>query len=163
MFWRRVSKLQRTVLVVFCYLFVYLLIFYSIIPDAAITFVDEDFSVGDKYVFMFLSVPETRILKESDSVALFERRKCGKCFITNNRGFMPIREYDAVLHLVNASVDEHPVGQEKKYVIQTSKKCINNKFRNCVTEPVVLSFISKQYHDLCSLCRYLHLKRNSSV
>lgn len=163
MCWRQVSKFQKTLLVALFYLTVYLLVSYALTPDATVTFVSEELRVGDKYVVMYLVAPKMPIYSDTEGAEVFTSRRCGRCFITNNKGFLPMSEYDAVLVYGERSLLSQTsafMDPGKRYLIEAHKRCIRNKLKGCVREPRVTSFSSRETFDLCGLCKSLLKKRN---
>lgn len=162
MCWRQVSKLQKTVLIVLFYSTVYVLVSYTISPETNFAFVSDDLRVGDKYALIYLSSPGTPVFSDAEGAEVFRARRCGLCFITNNRGFLPMSEFDAILFpgdritLLETAAYMHT---GKRFSIETSRKCLINKLRRCSWEPHITSLESSQAFDLCSLCDHLHRKR----
>lgn len=159
MCWRQVSKLQKTVLIVLLYLTIYLLISYAMTPETTMTFVSEELRVGAKYALIFIVAPAAPVFSDADGADVFKNKNCGKCFVTNNRGFLPMSEYDAILvygerNLLTETAAFMDPG--KRYLLETTKKCLGSKFKKCIREPRITSFSSKESYDLCSLCMNLH-------
>ncbi|XP_028165987.1 uncharacterized protein LOC114356826 [Ostrinia furnacalis] len=156
--WRQVSKLQKTVLIVLFYLTIYLWISYVTTPSTTMTFVSEDLRMEAKYVLIFIVAPLVPVFSDADGANVFKNKNCGKCFVTNNRGFLPMSEYDAILVYGERSLLTETAAfmdPGKRYLLETTKKCIGSKFKKCVQEPRITSFSSKESYDLCSLCAYL--------
>ncbi|KAM3959468.1 uncharacterized protein ACR2FA_006539 [Aphomia sociella] len=157
MCWRQVSKLQKTVLIVLFYLTVYLLILYAMTPETTLTFVNDDMQ-GDKYPLLFLVTPNMPVFTDPEGADVFKSRRCGSCFITNNKGFMPISGYDAVLVYGDRSLLSQGTAfmdPGKRYLIESSEDCLKNKLRRCSMEPRIISYSSKESYDLCGLCNHL--------
>ncbi|CAG9795996.1 unnamed protein product [Diatraea saccharalis] len=160
MCWRQVSKLQKTVLIVLSYLTVYLLISYALTPETQMMFIKEDLRVGNKFVYIFLlaRLPESPVFSDADGAEVF--KGCGNCFLTNNRGFLPINEYDAVLiHGDRNLLEDAYMDPAKHYLLETNNKCITSKFKICRRGLKITSFSSKECYGLCSLCKSLLKKR----
>lgn len=161
MCWRQVSKLQKTVLLVLFYLTVYLLISYAMTPETIMSFVSDDVRVGDKYALIFVVAPLVPVFTDAEGADVF-KPNCGRCFVTNNRGFLPMSEYDAILVYGERSLLSETVAfmdPGKRYLLETTKKCISSKFMKCNWKPKITSFSTKESFDLCSLCASLHSKR----
>lgn len=164
MCWKRVSKSQKILLVLLLYLTLYLVVSYALTPEAKITFLSEEFRFGDKYVFMFLDAPRTPVFLDTEGAEVFSSRQCGKCFITNNVGFLPMSEYDAVLvygEQTLLSKTEAFMDPEKRYFIETKPRCLWRKFKGCVHQPKVTSYSTSETLDLCGLCKRLQAKKAS--
>lgn len=162
MCWRQVSRFQKSVLVLVLYLTLYLLASYALAPDASVSFVSEELRIGNKYVFMFLVSPNTPVFSDSDGAEVFTSRHCGRCFITNNKGMLPMSEYDAVLVFGDRSLLTQTMAvmdPGKRYLLEAHKRCVRNKLRGCIREPLVTSFGSRETLDLCGLCRRLVQER----
>ncbi|XP_075981444.1 uncharacterized protein LOC142980052 [Anticarsia gemmatalis] len=163
MCWKQVSKLQKALFIILFYMILYLVISYALTPEAKITFINDEFRIGDKYVMMFLvgSTSSTPVFGDGDGARVFPTR-CGKCFITDNKGFLPMSEYDAVLvHGERSLLTQTSAFMDpgKRYLIESNKRCLRRKFRECVRPPRVTSFTTRERFDLCGLCRTLHQKR----
>lgn len=166
MCWRQVSKFQKTLFVTLFYLALYLLLSYALAPDASVSFVSDELRIGNKYVLMFLVSPNTPVFSDSDGAAVFTSRQCGGCFITNNKGLLPMREYDAVLVFGERSLLSQAMAvmdPGKRYLIEAHKRCVRNKLRDCTREPQVTSFSSRETYDLCGLCRRLVEQRHEAL
>ncbi|XP_061720401.1 uncharacterized protein LOC133533669 [Cydia pomonella] len=162
MCWRQVSKLQKSVLIVLFYFTVYVLVSYSMSPDTDFAFVSDDLRVGDKYALIYLVAPRSPVFTDAEGANVFKSRRCGQCFITNNRGFLPMSEYDAILVLGDRSLLYETsafMDPGKRFLIETSRKCVKEKLRGCSWEPRITSFGDNKPYDLCSLCEHLHRKR----
>ncbi|XP_026755896.1 uncharacterized protein LOC113515805 [Galleria mellonella] len=157
MCWRQVSKLQKTVFIVLFYVILYLLILYAMSPDTTLTFVNDEMQ-GDKYPLLFLVAPNMPVFSDPEGADVFRSRRCGNCFITNNKGFLPISGYDAVLVYGDRSVLSQTAAfmdPGKRYLIESSEDCLRNKLRRCSMEPKITSYSSKESYDLCGLCHLL--------
>lgn len=159
MFWRKLTKLHKSVYIVIAYLFTYLLISYVLTPEPTVTFVSDDIRVGDKYVFMFLVAPKAPVFTDVEGADVFQSRQCGQCFLTNNRGFLPMTEYDCILVYGDKNLLPKTGSLSNKYLIESNNKCIRNKFK-CVREPKITSFSSNKSYTLCSLCDEMLQRRN---
>lgn len=141
--------------------------FLSIIarPDPIYNFVKEDLRIGHKYVLVYL-ISNTPVFTDAEGSDVFVKRQCGNCFITNNKGFLPLSEYDAVVvhghrrKLVEASAYMDP---EKRYLMETRTECLEKKLVGCGNEPKITSFSTRDTYDLRSLCRYLHDARKQEL
>lgn len=143
---------------VLSYYVIYSLLTFAIIPEPEVTFVSDEFRIGGKYVLMFLVAPPRPVFSDSDGTDVFATRRCGGCFITNNKGFLPISEYDAVLVFGKRNLlSEAEAAMEpgKRYLIETESKCIKDKFKGCRKEPSITSFGTQESYTLCSLCKHL--------
>ncbi|KAJ0174381.1 hypothetical protein K1T71_010527 [Dendrolimus kikuchii] len=158
MFWRKLTKIHKTVYIVITYLSTYLLISYVLTPEATVTFVSDDIRVGDKYVLLFLVAPKAPVFTDVEGAEVFQSRKCGQCFLTNNRGFLPMSEYDGVLVYGDKYLLTKTGTVSNKYVIETNNKCIHRKLK-CLREPKITSFSTNQSYTLCSLCDEMLQKR----
>lgn len=161
MCWRQVSKFQKTVIAILLYIFIY--IFLSIIarPGPIYNFVKEDLRIGEKYVFIYL-ISNTRVFSDAEGSDVFLKRQCGNCFITNNKGFLPLSAYDAVVvhgHRKKLAEGSAYMDPEKRYLMETRKECLEKKLVGCGSEPKITSFSTRDIYDLRSLCHYLHEKR----
>lgn len=146
-------------LLVLFYLTVYLLISYAMTPETTMTFVNEDISVGGKYALIFVMAPLAPVFSDAEGADVFRTKNCGRCFVTNNRGFLPMSEYDAILVYGKRNLLSETrafMDPGKRYLVETSDDCIESKFRKCVPEPKITSFSTKESFDLCSLCQSLH-------
>ncbi|XP_060805692.1 uncharacterized protein LOC132902871 [Amyelois transitella] len=153
MCWRIVNK--KTVQIVLIYLAIYLFISYIMLPETFYTFVSDEQRIGDKYPLIFLVAPRVPALTDAEGADVFKTRGCGRCFVTNNKGFLPIGLYDAVL-VVHINEQETAFADpDKFYLIESSQKCIKNKFKHCSWEPKITSIASKQTFDLCGFCDHL--------
>ncbi|CAD0202889.1 unnamed protein product [Chrysodeixis includens] len=162
MCWRQVSRFQRSLLVLLGYLALYLLVSYTLTPDATVSFVRDELRLGDKYVLMFLLAPDAPPYSDVDGAHVFAARRCPACFLTNNRGFLPLSEYDAVLVLGERGLLTHSAAvmdPGKHYLLQARRRCVASKLRHCVREPVLTSFSSRETFDLCGLCAALQQQR----
>ncbi|XP_026739032.1 uncharacterized protein LOC113501916 [Trichoplusia ni] len=165
MCWRQVSRSQRSLLVLLGYLALYLLVSYALTPDATVSFVRDELRLGDKYVLMFLLAPDTPPYSDAEGAQVFAARRCGACFLTNNRGFLPLSEYDAVLVLGERALLSHSAAvmdPGKRYLMEARRRCVANKMRECAREPVLTSFSSRQTFDLCGLCAELLRRRQQT-
>lgn len=162
---RLVFKLQKTVCVVFFYLIFYLLFSFAITPDPPVAFVADDFRIGGKYALMFLVAPHTPIFTDAEGADVFTTRRCGNCFITNNKGFLPMTEYDAILvHGKRNLLSETAAFMEpgKRYLIETSERCVRHKLK-CPREPTITSFSTKMSYTLCGLCDELIIEKQKII
>ncbi|XP_026321042.1 uncharacterized protein LOC113231085 [Hyposmocoma kahamanoa] len=165
MCWRQVSKFQKTVIVLLLYSFIYFFLSTIARPEPMYNFVKEDLRIGDKYVLIYL-ISNTRVFSDAEGSDVFVKRHCGNCFITNNKGFLPLSEYDAVVvhghrsKLAEASAYMDP---EKRYLMETRKECLEKKLVGCGNEPKITSFSTRETYDLRSLCHYLHETRKQEV
>ncbi|CAH0401090.1 unnamed protein product [Chilo suppressalis] len=158
MCWRQVSKLQKTFLIVLTYLTIYLLVSYALTPDTRMMFVRDEMRIGDKFAFVYVAA-RAPVFTDTEGAAVFQG--CGNCYLTNNKGFLPISEYDAVLVHGDRSLlmDAAFMDPAKRYLLESSHECITSKFKKCRREPKITSFSSKESYDLCSLCESLLKKR----
>ncbi|KAG6450965.1 hypothetical protein O3G_MSEX006858 [Manduca sexta] len=156
---RQLSKLLRIAALLLFYLTVYFVISFAIAPEVTVSFINEDIRVGDKYVLMYLVAPKTAPFTDAEGAEVFDPA-CGKCYITNNRGFLPLKEYDAVLSLEDRRLSAESFG-EKNYIIETTRGCIRNKLKGCVREPRIRS--AEETFNLCGLCKHLHAMRERKV
>ncbi|CAB3244418.1 unnamed protein product [Arctia plantaginis] len=162
MCWKRVSKSQKILLALLLYLTLYLVVSYALTPAVKISFLSEEFRFGDKYVIMFLEAPRTPVFLDTEGADVFSSRQCGKCFITNNIGFLPKSEYDAILvygEQTLLSQTEAFMDPEKRYIIETKPRCLWRKFKGCAHQPKVTSYSTRETFDLCGLCQRLQAKR----
>lgn len=162
---RLAFKLQKTVCVVFFYFIFYLLFSYAISSDPPVAFVGDDFRVGDRYALMFLVAPHSPVFSDAEGADVFAARRCGNCFITNNKGFLPMTGYDAILvHGKRNLLFETAAFMEpgKRYLIETSGRCLRNKLM-CPREPTITSFSTKLGYTLCSLCNELILEKQKVI
>ncbi|XP_022817841.1 uncharacterized protein LOC111350464 [Spodoptera litura] len=156
MCWRQVSKLTKTLFVVIFYMTMYELIWYALGPTTEVTFISEDLHVGDKYALIFLAAgPEWPVFSDAEGAEVFRSRGCGPCFITNNKGLLPMSEFDAVLvygktALLSDSMAAMP--PEKRFLLETYKRCMSSKLSRCIREPKVTSFVNFMVFHLCELC-----------
>lgn len=156
------SKLQKTLFIILLYLTVYLMISYALAPEVKFTFISEEFRVGDKYVVMYLVAPTTPVFSDVEAADVFSSRQCGRCVLTNNKGFLPMSEYDAILVygdkrlLTQTSAYMEP---GKRYLIEAKKRCLARKLSGCLHEPTVTSLSTREKFDLCGLCKSLLAKR----
>lgn len=163
---RQVSRCQKTLLALLLYLTLYLLASCALAPAASVSFVSDELRIGDKYVFMFLVSPRTPLFSDADGAEVFTSRRCGRCFITNNKGMLPMREYDAVLVFGDRSLLSQTMAvmdPGRRYLIEAHKRCVKNKLRGCIREPLVTSFGTRETYDLCGLCRRLHDERRGTL
>lgn len=165
MCWRQVSKFQKTVIVIVLYSLIYFFLSTIARPEPIYNFVKEDLRIGDKYVLIYL-ISNTPVFSDAEGSDVFVKRQCGNCFITNNKGFLPLSEYDAVVvhghrrKLAEASAYMDP---EKRYLMETRKECLEKKLVGCGTEPKMTSFSTRVVYDLGSLCHYLHEARKTDL
>ncbi|KAJ8717553.1 hypothetical protein PYW07_005483 [Mythimna separata] len=166
MCWRQVSRFQKTLLALALYLTLYVLVSLALAPAASVSFVSDELRIGDKYVLMFLVAPHSPLFSDSDGAEVFASRRCGRCFITNNKGMLPMREYDAVLVFGERSLLSQTMAvmdPGRRYLLEARKRCLRNKLRRCFREPRLTAFGSRETYDLCGLCRRLHAERNNSL
>nr|XP_049701060.1 uncharacterized protein LOC126055544 [Helicoverpa armigera] len=166
MCWRQVSKFQKTLLVLFLYLTVYLLVSYALAPDATVSFVSDELRVGNKYVLMFLLAPQQPVFSDAEGAAVFTSRRCGRCFITNNRGLLPLSEFDAVLVVGERGVLTQAMAHMdpgKWYLMEAVARCLRRRLVGCAREPRLTALGSRQVFDLCGLCSSLLQQRNASL
>lgn len=163
MCWRQVSRKQKTLLIILVYFVIYNIISYAMEPESSFTFVRHDLKVGDKYAFLFLADDRRApVFSDAEGWDVFKTRRCGNCFLTNNKGFLPLSEYDAILIrgeknlLSKTSAFMDP---QKRFLIETSARCVNNKLTKCFTEPKITSFSTSQSYNLCEICEFLQKKR----
>lgn len=125
-------------------------------PVTQVKFINDALRIGDKYSLIFLAAPGTPAFTDAEGADVFENRRCGRCFVTNNKGFLPMNLYDAVLIFRETSDQETAMLQpEKLYNIETNMNCIRSKFKKCKQEPRVVALGSKETFDLCSFCDHL--------
>ncbi|KAI5637912.1 hypothetical protein NE865_09287 [Phthorimaea operculella] len=124
-------------------------------PTPIYNFVSEDMRIGDKYVLIYLFA-RGPIFSDVDGAEVFRSRGCGNCFITNNKGFLPISEYDAIV--VHGDMKTY-VDPSKQYIMRSPRRCLERKLRGC--EPRMTSVATGEDFDLHNLCRHLHEKRNN--
>lgn len=163
MCWRQVTRFQKTVLIVLIYITLYYVVSFIATPQPVINFVDDEVRIGDKYVFMYL-VSKSPVFSDVEGADVFKKRECGMCFITNNKGFMPISEFDAVLvHGEKKLLEEQSAFMDpsKRYLIETSQTCLAKKLEKC--SPRITSFSTRYNFELCSLCDYLQKRRQKSL
>ncbi|KAH9639017.1 hypothetical protein HF086_003548 [Spodoptera exigua] len=167
MCWRQVSKLHKTLLVAVFYITMYELVWYALGPTTEVTFIHEDLHVGDKYAFIFLAVgPEWPVFSDAEGAQVFKSRGCGPCFMTNNRGLLPMSEFDAVLvYGKRALLSESMAAMdpEKRFLLETYKRCMSSKLTHCIREPRVTSFINFEVLNLCELCDKLLKRRYNNA
>lgn len=154
MCWRRVSKFQKTVFIVILYTIIYFSLSLVLTPEPIYNFISDDMQ-GNKYALIYL-VGKTPAFSDSEGADAFKKRQCGDCFLSNNKGFLPLRDYDAVLIFgdEDASVFIEP---DKRYYLETSEDCLRRKLLGCDVR--VTSYSSRKEYDLCGLCRNLQSKR----
>lgn len=144
--WRR-----RSLCILVLYL-ILLVIMFKVSPELPNTFLDENHRVH--YPLLFLSSAAGEPYSDAAAAEVFTSRRCGGCFLTNNKGFMPLADYDAVLVHGNRDLLSETIAfmdPGKRYLIETSLDCISNKLQ-CGKEPKVTSFSSREEYTLCSLC-----------
>lgn len=162
-YWRRLSRFRRPVLTLFAYITVYVVLSYAFAPKATVTFLSEEFRVGDKYAFVYLDSPSAPVFTDADGAHVFESRQCERCFVTNNIGFLPPAEYDAILVTIGDEKPEMPAKErERRYRIETSDDCIRKKFKRC-SEPKITSLNKLHVYNLCEFCAHLHSKKKSGL
>lgn len=163
MCWRQLSRLYKTLFVAMFYLGIYNLVWNVLGPTTEVTFIPKDLHVGDKYALIFLAAgPEWPVFSDAEGAEVFRSRGCGPCFITNNKGLLPMSEFDAVLvygKKALLSEDSAAMDPEKRYLLETYKRCMSSKLTRCVREPRVTSFLNYMVLHLCELCDMLLKKR----
>lgn len=163
MCWRQLSRLYKTLFVAMFYLGIYNLVWNVLGPTTEVTFIPKDLHVGDKYALIFLAAgPEWPVFSDAEGAEVFRSRGCGPCFITNNKGLLPMSEFDAVLvygKKALLSEDSAAMDPEKRYLLETYKRCMSSKLTRCVREPRVTSFLNYMVLHLCELCDILLKKR----
>ncbi|XP_049877434.1 uncharacterized protein LOC126374736 [Pectinophora gossypiella] len=157
---RQLSKFCKLLIVIVLYFAAYVTIV-CMAPKPMYSFVSDDIRVGNKYVLVYL-VGGAPAMSDAEGADVFRGRRCGACFITNNKGFLPLTQYDAVVVagprrlLADAAAFMEP---EKRYLMEASPLCLQNKLLGCYSEPRLTSFATRDNFDLCGLCRHLHEKR----
>lgn len=173
MYLRKLTKLNRIVYNVIIYATTYFLISCLLARESTVTFVSDDMRIGDKYVLLFLVAPKTPVFTDVEGENMFKSRRCGQCFMTNNRGFLPMSEYDGILVYSDKNLIPKAVALSSKpgdsgqmvpdkYIIETDYNCIRSKFKKCVMEPKITSSSTNKSYDLCGLCDEM-LKRRSLI
>ncbi|KAJ2948749.1 hypothetical protein O0L34_g8010 [Tuta absoluta] len=154
---REVSKFVKVLIGCLVYSLVYINISFLMAPTPIYNFVSEDMRIGEKYVLIYL-IAKGPIFSDVDGADVFRNRGCGDCFITNNNGFLPTSEYDAVV--VHGDRNTY-VDPSKLYMMRTPKRCLERKLQGC--EPRVTSVATGEHFDLYHLCRQLHeIRYNAS-
>lgn len=153
MFCRVFAKCKKCFIIVLVYILAFNIISYMINYKGRELFIARSLQLGEKYVFMYVESDALPMMSDADAARVFAG--CGRCVLTNNRGFLPMSEYDALL-THGRREPRSALEPSKCYMLRATDNCIRNKLVECRAEHEVTSCATNKSYQLCELCHYLH-------